>query len=35
MTDATRTLIETATPYWEAEAEIARRFYRRAKPAAW
>ena len=26
-------LIDTATPYWDAEAEIARRFYRTAKPA--
>lgn len=26
-------LIDIATPYWEAEAEIARRFYKTAKPA--
>ena len=26
-------LIDTATPYWDAEAEIARRFYKTAKPA--
>jgi len=26
-------LIDTATPYWAAEAEIARRFYKTAKPA--
>lgn len=26
-------LIDIATPYWEAEAEIARRFYKNAKPA--
>jgi hypothetical protein len=25
-------LIDTATPYWDAEAEIARRFYKTAKP---
>ena len=24
-------LIDTATPYWDAEAEIARRFYKAAK----
>ena len=33
MPDFTRTLIDTASPYWDAEAEIARRFFRRAKPA--
>lgn len=33
MSDAMQTLIDTATPYWEAEAEIARRFFRSAKPA--
>ncbi len=27
-----QTLIDTATPYWEAEAEIARRFYKSATP---
>lgn len=26
-------LIDTATPYWDAEAEIARRFYKKAKKA--
>ena len=26
-------LIDTATPYWDAEAEIARRFYKTATPA--
>jgi hypothetical protein len=33
MADTARTLIDTASPYWDAEAEIARRFFRRAKPA--
>lgn len=33
MATAMQTLIDTATPYWDAEAEIARRFYRTAKPA--
>jgi hypothetical protein len=33
MTDHARILIDTAKPYWDAEAEIARRFFRRAKPA--
>lgn len=32
MTDRMQALIDTATPYWEAEAEIARRFYRMATP---
>ena len=29
-----QTLIDTATPYWEAEAEIARRFFRTATATA-
>lgn len=33
MADFTSVLIATAKPYWDAEAEIARRFFRRAKPA--
>lgn len=33
MATVMQNLIDTATPYWEAEAEIARRFYRNAKPA--
>ena len=33
MANTMRTLIDIATPYWEAEAEIARRFYRSATPA--
>lgn len=33
MADIARTLIDTASPYWDAEAEIARRFFRCAKPA--
>ena len=32
MADTMQTLIDTATPYWEAEAEIARRFFKTAKP---
>jgi hypothetical protein len=32
MGDAMQTLIDTATPYWDAEAEIARRFFRNARP---
>ena len=28
-----QTLIDTATPYWDVEAEIARRFYKDAKPS--
>ena len=32
MPDRMQTLIDTATPYWDAEAEIARRFYRAATP---
>lgn len=32
MANLSATLIATAKPYWDAEAEIARRFYRRAKP---
>lgn len=32
MADVMQTLIDTATPYWEAEAEIARRFFRKATP---
>ena len=28
-----QSLIDTATPYWDAEAEIARRFYKTARPA--
>lgn len=30
--DTMQTLIDTATPYWDAEAEIARRFFRKATP---
>ena len=30
--DVMQTLIDTATPYWDAEAEIARRFFARAAP---
>lgn len=33
MADVAQLLIDTARPYWDAEAEIARRFFRRAKPA--
>lgn len=33
MATVMQTLIDTATPYWDAEAEIARRFYKTAKPA--
>ena len=33
MADIARALIDTASPYWDAEAEIARRFFRRARPA--
>ena len=32
MANVMQQLIETATPYWEAEAEIARRFFKTAKP---
>jgi len=32
MPDRMQSLIDTATPYWDAEAEIARRFYRAATP---
>ncbi len=32
MTDAESQLIDAAWPYWEAEAEIARRFYAKATP---
>jgi len=34
MADRMQTLIDRATPYWDAEAEIARRFYRAATPDA-
>ena len=33
MATVMQTLIDTATPYWDEEAEIARRFYKTAKPA--
>jgi hypothetical protein len=33
MATVMQTLIDTATPYWDAEAEIARRFYKSAKRA--
>ena len=33
MTTVMQKLIDTATPYWDAEAEIARRFYKTARPA--
>ena len=33
MTDHAKAIIATAQPYWDAEAEIARRFYATAKPA--
>jgi hypothetical protein len=32
MADRFQQLIDTATPYWDAEAEIARRFYKAASP---
>jgi hypothetical protein len=32
MATVMKQLIDTATPYWDAEAEIARRFYKSAKP---
>ena len=32
MADRMQQLIDTATPYWDAEAEIARRFFRKAAP---
>ena len=32
MATAMQKLIDTATPYWDAEAEIARKFYKTAKP---
>lgn len=32
MPSTMQTLIDTATPYWDAEAEIARRFYKTATP---
>jgi len=32
MAERMQTLIDAATPYWDAEAEIARRFYRKATP---
>ena len=33
MADIAQALIDTASPYWDAEAEIARRFFHRARPA--